>query len=307
MEGVDTVSSIREGFNANVVLITGLSGAGKSQAIRTLEDLGYFCVDNLPPALISTFMQLCKQLEEPISKIAMVVDVRGREFFEDLSDALEALETDGIKPAVLFLEANDEALVRRYKETRRRHPLSPQGSTLEVIREEREILSDLRAKATVIIDTSDLTTSEFRKQLVDVFSKTVKFEKLLITIVTFGFKYGLPLDADLVFDVRFLANPHYVAELRPLTGLDERVSKYVFKPTLARSFFNRLTKFIDFLLPNYVDEGKSHLTIAIGCTGGRHRSVALGEALRSHLETKEHTVVVEHRDIERRESGGLNH
>ena len=252
-------------------------------------------------------MQLCKQLEEPISKIAMVVDVRGREFFEDLSDALEALETDGIKPAVLFLEANDEALVRRYKETRRRHPLSPQGSTLEVIREEREILSDLRAKATVIIDTSDLTTSEFRKQLVDVFSKTVKFEKLLITIVTFGFKYGLPLDADLVFDVRFLANPHYVAELRPLTGLDERVSKYVFKPTLARSFFNRLTKFIDFLLPNYVDEGKSHLTIAIGCTGGRHRSVALGEALRSHLETKEHTVVVEHRDIERRESGGLNH
>ncbi|MGI6633441.1 MAG: RNase adapter RapZ [Bacillota bacterium] len=301
------MSSIREGFNANVVLITGLSGAGKSQAIRTLEDLGYFCVDNLPPALISTFMQLCKQLEEPISKIAMVVDVRGREFFEDLSDALEALETDGIKPAVLFLEANDEALVRRYKETRRRHPLSPQGSTLEVIREEREILSDLRAKATVIIDTSDLTTSEFRKQLVDVFSKTVKFEKLLITIVTFGFKYGLPLDADLVFDVRFLANPHYVAELRPLTGLDERVSKYVFKPTLARSFFNRLTKFIDFLLPNYVDEGKSHLTIAIGCTGGRHRSVALGEALRSHLETKEHTVVVEHRDIERRESGGLNH
>lgn len=301
------MSSIPEGFNANVVLITGLSGAGKSQAIRTLEDLGYFCVDNLPPALISTFMQLCKQLEEPISKIAMVVDVRGREFFEDLSDALEALETDGIKPAVLFLEANDEALVRRYKETRRRHPLSPQGSTLEVIREEREILSDLRAKATVIIDTSDLTTSEFRKQLVDVFSKTVKFEKLLITIVTFGFKYGLPLDADLVFDVRFLANPHYVAELRPLTGLDERVSKYVFKPTLARSFFNRLTKFIDFLLPNYVDEGKSHLTIAIGCTGGRHRSVALGEALRSHLETKEHTVVVEHRDIERRESGGLNH
>ena len=301
------MSSIREGFNANVVLITGLSGAGKSQAIRTLEDLGYFCVDNLPPALISTFMQLCKQLEEPISKIAMVVDVRGREFFEDLSDALEALETDGIKPAVLFLEANDEALVRRYKETRRRHPLSPQGSTLEVIREEREILSDLRAKATVIIDTSDLTTSEFRKQLVDVFSKTVKFEKLLITIVTFGFKYGLPLDADLVFDVRFLANPHYVAELRPLTGLDERVSKYVFKPTLARSFFNRLTKFIDFLLPNYVDEGKSHLTIAIGCTGGRHRSVALGEALRSHLETKENTVVVEHRDIERRESGGLNH
>lgn len=301
------MSQVSEGFNPNLVLITGLSGAGKSQAIRTLEDLGYFCVDNLPPALIPTFMQLCKQLEEPISKIAMGVDVRGREFFEDLADALKILENDGVRPAVLFLEAEDDVLVRRYKETRRRHPLSPQGGMLEVIRDEREILSDIRARATVIIDTSDLTTAEFRKQLIDVFSKTVKFEKLLITVVTFGFKYGLPLDADLVFDVRFLANPYYVTELKPLTGLDERVSQFMFKSTLARNFFSRLTKFIDFLLPNYVDEGKAHITIAIGCTGGRHRSVALGEALRGHLEDKEHTVVVEHRDIERGESGGLDH
>jgi UPF0042 nucleotide-binding protein len=302
----DTAEPI-QGFNANLVLITGLSGAGKSQALKTLEDLGYYCVDNLPPALIPTFIQLCKQLEEPISKIAMGVDVRGREFFEDLSGALETLNLDGVKPAILFLEADDEALVRRYKETRRRHPLSPQGSTLEGIRYERDMLSDLRSRATLIIDTSNLSTSEFRKQLVEVFSKTVKFQKLLITIVTFGFKYGLPLDADLVFDVRFLPNPHYVSELKPLTGLDPKVSRYVLKPTLAKGFFNRLTKFVDFLLPNYVDEGKSHLTIAIGCTGGRHRSVALGEALRAHLESNEHTVVVEHRDIERAEAGGLDH
>ena len=293
-----------EGFNANLVLITGLSGAGKSQALRTLEDLGYYCVDNLPPALIPTFVQLCKQLEEPISKIALGVDVRGREFFEDLAGVLETLSLEGVRPVILFLEADDDVLVRRYKETRRRHPLSPQGSTLEGIRDERDMLSDLRSRATLIIDTSNLTTSEFRKQLIEVFSKTVKFQKLLITIVTFGFKYGLPLDADLVFDVRFLPNPHYIADLRPLTGLDPRVSRYVLKSSLAKGFFSRLTRFVDFLLPAYVDEGKSHLTIAIGCTGGRHRSVALGEALRTHLEANEHTVVVEHRDIERGDSGG---
>lgn len=307
MSEINEPNEPMEGFNANLVLITGLSGAGKSQALRTLEDLGYYCVDNLPPALIPTFMQLCKKLEEPISKIAMGVDVRGREFFEDLSGVLETLSLEGVRPVILFLEADDDVLVRRYKETRRRHPLSPQGSTLEGIRDERDMLSDLRSRATLIIDTSNLTTSEFRKQLIEVFSKTVKLQKLLITIVTFGFKYGLPLDADLVFDVRFLPNPHYIAELRPLTGLDPKVSRYVLKPSLARGFFNRLTRFVDFLLPAYVDEGKSHLTIAIGCTGGRHRSVALGEALRVHLEANEHTVVVEHRDIERGDSGGPDH
>lgn len=295
-----------EGFNANLVLVTGLSGAGKSQALRTLEDLGYYCVDNLPPALIPTFIQLSKQLEEPISKIAMGVDVRGGEFFEDLSGALETLSLDGLQPVILFLEADDDVLVRRYKETRRRHPLSPHGSTLEGIRDEREMLSDLRSKATLIIDTSNLSPTDLRKQLVEVFSKKVKFQKLLITIVTFGFKYGLPLDADLVFDVRFLPNPHYVADLKPLTGLDPKVSRYVMKSSLARAFFGRLTRFIDFLLPAYVEEGKSHLTIAIGCTGGKHRSVALGEALRAHLEANEHTVVVEHRDIERGNSGGTD-
>ncbi len=288
----------------SVVIVSGVSGAGKSQALKTLEDLGYFCVDNLPPTLIATFIQLCTRLREPIAKIALGVDLRGREFFEDLSSALLAIEETGTKPVVLFLEADDDTLVRRYKETRRRHPLSPQGSILEGIHEERAILSDLRGQATMIIDTSNLSTSDLRKQLVGVFTSNVKLQKLLVTVITFGYKHGLPMDADLVFDVRFLPNPFYVSDLRPLTGLDARVVQYIFRSSLTRSFFSRLSKFVDFLLPHYVEEGKSHLTIAVGCTGGRHRSVAIGEALRTHLEAGEHTVVVEHRDIDRGESGG---
>lgn len=298
------VQEIRDGFNPNVVIVTGLSGAGKSQALKTLEDLGYFCVDNLPPTLIPTFIQLCAQVREPISRIAMGVDVRGGEFFDDLSSALVTMDQAGTRPMVLFLEADDDILVRRYKETRRRHPLSPQGSTLEGIRDERQMLSDLKSQASIIIDTSNLSTAELRRQLVEVFSRSVKLQKLLVTIVTFGFKHGLPMDADLVFDVRFLPNPYYMADLKPLTGLDSRVSQYVFKSSLGKNFFLRLSRFIDFLMPHYIEEGKSLLTIAVGCTGGRHRSVAVGEALRSHLEAKEHTVIVEHRDIERGESGG---
>jgi len=289
----------------DVVVVTGVSGAGKSQALKTLEDLGYFCVDNLPPALIATFIDLCTNLKEPISRIALGVDVRGREFFDDVSSALASIMENGIKPVVLFLEADDDTLVRRYKETRRRHPLSPQGGILEGIREERTILADLRGQASIIIDTSNLTPAELRKQLVGVFTSTVKLQKLLVTVVTFGFKHGLPIDADLVFDVRFLPNPFYVPELRPLSGLDHKVVSYLNKSPITKSFFSRMSKFVDFLLPHYVEEGKSHLTIAVGCTGGRHRSVAIGEALRTHLESKEHTVVVEHRDIERGESGGL--
>jgi UPF0042 nucleotide-binding protein len=295
---------VKDGFNPNVVIVTGLSGAGKSQALKTLEDLGYFCVDNLPPALIPTFIQLCTQMREPISRIAMGVDVRGGEFFDDLSSALATMDQAGTRPMVLFLEADDDILVRRYKETRRRHPLSPQGSTLEGIREERKMLSDLKSKASIIIDTSNLSPGELRRQLVEVFSKNVKLQKLLVTIVTFGFKHGLPMDADLVFDVRFLPNPYYLAELKPLSGLDSRVSQFVMRSSLSKSFFLRLSRFVDFLLPHYVEEGKSHLTITIGCTGGRHRSVAVGEALGAHLEAKEHTVVMEHRDIERGEAGG---
>ncbi|HHW18747.1 MAG TPA: RNase adapter RapZ [Firmicutes bacterium] len=288
----------------SVIIITGLSGAGKSQALKTLEDLGYFCVDNLPPSLIPTFIQLCTQAREPIRKIAMVVDIRGGEFFRDLSDALNEVRKSGLKPLILFLEADDDTLVRRFKETRRRHPLSPQGGILEGIREERLKLRDIKSQASIIMDTSDLSPSEFRKKLLDVVSKQAKIEKLLITIITFGFKHGLPLDADLVFDVRFLPNPHYVDALRPLTGLDPEVSKYVLEAPLTRKFLSEFERFLDFLLPNYIEEGKSHLTIAIGCTGGRHRSVVIAEVLKAHLESRDHVVVVEHRDIEREEAGG---
>lgn len=293
-------------YNPNVVIITGLSGAGKSLALKTLEDLGFFCVDNLPPALIPTFIQLCSQARESISRVAIVVDIRGREFFPDLTCALKTLEESGTRPLILFLEADDETLVRRYKETRRRHPLSPQGSILEGIREERTALADIKSKADIIIDTSTLGTSDFRNHLVEVFTRDLKLERLLITIVTFGFKHGLPMDADLVFDVRFLPNPYYVDELKPLSGLDSRVSRFVFKSHVTRDFFSRLKRFIDFLLPKYTDEGKTNLTIAIGCTGGRHRSVAIGEALRAYLESKQHAVIVKHRDIDRGESGGFD-
>jgi UPF0042 nucleotide-binding protein len=232
---------------------------------------------------------------DPVTRVVQIVAA---------PPVVSTIDRTGTKPLVLFLDADDDILVRRYKETRRRHPHSPQGSTLEGIHEERAILSDLKGQASIIIDTSNLSTSELRKQLVDVFTSNVKLQKLLVTIVTFGFKHGLPMDADLVFDVRFLPNPYYVAELKPLSGLDSRVSQFLFRSSLTKSLFSKMSRFVDFLLPHYVEEGKSHLTIALGCTGGRHRSVALGEALRTHLESKEHTVVVEHRDIERGESGG---
>ncbi len=287
-----------------MVIITGLSGAGKSQALRTLEDLGYFCVDNLPPSLIPAFTDLYSRAREEVMRIALVVDIRGGEFFMDLADTVETLRAKGIRPTVLFLEAEDETLVRRYKETRRRHPLSPQGSMLEGIREERQLLSDLRSWASIIIDTSTLLPGDLRRQLIEIFSKEVKLQKLLVTIVTFGFKHGLPMDADLVFDVRFLPNPYYIKELKPLTGLDPLVVEYVSRPVVTSSFLSHLRRFMDFLLPKYVEEGKTHLTVAIGCTGGRHRSAVIGEKLKTHLERKEHTVVIEHRDIERGEFGG---
>ncbi len=290
--------------NANIIIITGLSGAGKSHALKTLEDLGYFCVDNLPPSLIPKFMELCAQAVEPREKIALVVDIRGGEFFQDLANAMENMRASGINPLVLFLEADDDTLIRRYKFTRRRHPLSPQGGILEGIKDERIKLQTIRDQATTIVDTSHLSPADLRKQLLDIVSKHVKIKRLIITIITFGFKHGLPMDADLVFDVRFLPNPHYVSELQPLSGLDEQVSKYVLDSSVTRKFLKNFCRFIDFLIPHYIEEGKTHLTIAIGCTGGQHRSVAIAEFMKSYFESKEHMVVTEHRDIQQQESGG---
>jgi UPF0042 nucleotide-binding protein len=287
-----------------LIIITGLSGAGKSSVLRALEDFGYFCVDNLPPSLIPTFMDLCSQAKKPLDKIAVVVDIRGGEFFQDLSRAMSDIKEVGIKPTVLFLEADDDTLIKRYKSTRRRHPLSAQSGVLESIRDERAMLKDIRDKAHIVIDTTHLESQELRRQVIEIISKTVNLEQLIINVITFGFKHGIPLDADLVFDVRFLPNPYYVPELKSRSGLDEEVAQYVLDAPVSQKFLEYSTEFLDFLIPNFIEEGKTHLTIAIGCTGGRHRSVVIGEKIKQYLESKGYMVIVEHRDIRLGEDKG---
>lgn len=288
----------------SLVIITGMSGAGKTLALRALEDMGYFCVDNLPPSLIPKFAELCSRAREKITRIAMVVDVRGGEFFGDISRSLEELDGMGIRPLIVFLDADDETLVRRFKETRRRHPLSPREGILDGIRLEREMLKEIRGRAHLVMDTSSLSPQTFRRYLADKLSVDSKLQTLVIAVTSFGYKHGLPMDADLVFDVRFLPNPYYVEELKPLSGLDEPVKRYVLGSTLSGRFLSRLKSFLDFLVPQYVTEGKSHLTIAVGCTGGRHRSVVIACCLEEHFKAQGRTVVVEHRDIDRGEGGG---
>ncbi|MHB8926454.1 MAG: RNase adapter RapZ [Bacillota bacterium] len=289
--------------NVRFVIISGLSGAGKTRVLQSLEDLGYFCVDNLPPGLIPKFAELCSQPENKLTRVALVTDIRGGEFFDSLFESLEYLEESGFPYQILFLEADDETLIRRYKETRRRHPLAQQGSVLEGIREERLRLQELRGRATWIIDTTDLTPQKLREQIVEIFSRDEGLQRLIITLVSYGFKHGLPLDADLIFDVRFLPNPHYVDNLRPLDGNDERVREYVMKWPAAQKFLRRVQSLVEFLLPHYENEGKSQLTVGIGCTGGRHRSVVIAERLAEWLRGKGYTVLVEHRDISREPVG----
>jgi UPF0042 nucleotide-binding protein len=288
---VRNVSGIR------FVIITGLSGAGKSEAMKCFEDLGYFCVDNLPPVLIPKFAELCAQSGGRINRIALVVDIRGGSFFDDVSESLETLEETGFSYEILYLEAEDEVLVRRFKESRRRHPLSASGGVLEGIRLERERLEELRGKATQIVDTSALTARELRETIINHFSYLPEQERLLITVVSFGFKNGLPLDADLVFDVRFLPNPHYVESLRALNGNTEEVANYVLKWPVTTRFLSKLYDLMEFLIPYYVQEGKTSLLLGIGCTGGQHRSVTIANRLGDFLRTKGYRVVVDHRDI----------
>jgi len=282
-----------------LVLITGHSGAGKSEAIAAFEDGGYFCVDNLPPRMIGSLGELFRHEGSGVERAAVVSDVRGGDYFDDLLQVLDDLEADGLKPTVLFLEADEETLVDRYKETRRRHPLAPEGHIVDGIRAERELLAPLRERADVVMDTSDLTGGMLQRRIAEEMLDEHEGGKMALTLVTFGFKNGPPRDADLTLDVRFLPNPHYVDELRPLTGLDPRVRKYVEAGTQAGEFYGRLLPLIDFLVPAYVAEGKSHLTIAVGCTGGRHRSITVADRIRRDLEGRDDVVVhTKHRDAE---------
>jgi len=281
------------------VIITGLSGAGRTQAVRFLEDLGYFCVDNLPPALIPSFAELCEKSGGKMNRIALVVDIRGGEFFVDLAETLERLDEMGFMHQILFLEADDETLVRRFKETRRRHPLMAEGGVEEAISRERKRLEDIRGRASKIIDTSRLSPAKFRQKLVQMFSGDRDIRRFMVLLVSFGFKHGLPMDADLVMDVRFLPNPQYVESLRPSDGRDQRVVDYVLKWPVTENFMRRFTGLLEFLIPHYINEGKTQLVIGIGCTGGRHRSVAIAERLAAVLRGKQHTVLVEHRDVDK--------
>jgi RNase adapter protein RapZ len=289
------------GKQVDLFVITGYSGAGKSEAIAAFEDSGYFCVDNLPPRMIASLGELFRHAGSGVRRAAVVTDVRGGDYFGELSAVLGQLTDDGLVPTVLFLEANEETLVDRFKETRRRHPLAPDGRVIDGIRAEREVLGPLRERADVVMDTSDLTGAMLRRRIAtDLLGpREASASKLALTILTFGFKNGPPRDADLVFDVRFLPNPHYREDLRPLTGRDPAVVEHVEAGELAAEYYQRLLPLLDFLLPAYIAEGKSHLTIAIGCTGGRHRSVTIADRIARHLASREDVALrVVHRDVE---------
>ena len=281
------------------VIVTGMSGAGKTSVLKFLEDINFFCVDNLPPALLPKFAELCSEQEGEIERVAMGIDIRGGRLFNDLFEVLSDLQAKGYEYEILYLDASDEVLIKRYKETRRSHPLSRNGSIQEGIVKEREMLRDVKTKATYIIDTSQALTRQLKEQINGIFVENKKYENLVITIQSFGFKYGIPTDSDLVFDVRFLPNPFYIQELKELTGNDEPVSSYVMQFEESQTFLQKLVDMVEFLIPLYIKEGKNNLVISIGCTGGKHRSVTLANTLYAALGQDKHTMLLQHHDIEK--------
>ena len=285
----------------DLVVITGFSGAGKSTAMNVFEDAGYFCVDNLPPEMIRSLVELFVHGGSKVERAAVVSDVRGGPYFEALREVVDGLERLGIEHRLLFLEASEQTLVTRYKETRRRHPLAPEGSVAAGVAAERSLLEPLRGRADLVIDTTAMSVSMLRARIADGLLPRQAVPRLAVTFMSFGFKHGPPRDEDLAFDVRFLPNPHYEADLRPLTGKDERVLEYVARDGRLEELYVRLHALLDFLLPEYLAEGKSHLVIAIGCTGGRHRSVAIAEHLATRYgEHEDLDVAVSHRDLDKR-------
>lgn len=283
------------------VIVTGMSGAGKSSALKMMEDMGYFCVDNMPIPLMSKLTELLLVPNEEITKLALGMDIRSGQNIEELERVLDEMDAINLKYEVLFLEASDESLVKRYKETRRTHPLI-KGERIEAgIALERQKVQFLKNRATYILDTSRMLTRELKAELNKIFAENKEYKNLYITVLSFGFKYGIPSDADLVFDVRFLPNPYYIDELRPQSGNDKPVSDYVMKSETSQEFLKKLTDMVQFLIPHYVDEGKHQLVIAIGCTGGKHRSVTLANELYNNLSTTQdaYGLKKEHRDLEK--------
>ncbi|MDX6633043.1 MAG: RNase adapter protein RapZ [Solirubrobacterales bacterium] len=285
--------------NVALYVVTGYSGAGKSEAIAAFEDGGYFCVDKLPPRMIASLGELFRHEGSGVERAAVVSDVRGREYFEELIAVLDQLEAAGLEPKLVFLEADAETLVTRYKETRRRHPLAPEGRVSDGIQAERELLAPLRERADVVFDTTELSGAALRRRIATELLGSDTDGRLALTLLTFGFKHGPPREADLTLDVRFLPNPYYDDDLRPLTGRDAAVIEHVEAGTQAGEFYGRLMPLLEFLLPAYVAEGKSHLTIAIGCTGGRHRSVCVADRIARQLGRRDDVIArVVHRDID---------
>ncbi|MCB5953060.1 RNase adapter RapZ [Enterococcus sp. BWT-B8] len=284
--------------NLELIIITGMSGAGKTVAVQCFEDMGYFCIDNMPPSLIPKFWELIKESGK-VTKIALVVDLRSRTFFREIQNMLVEIEnTNLIDTTVMFLDATDEELVSRYKETRRTHPLAMDGLITEGIRKERAILEEIKGDAQLVIDTTNLSPRQLRERINQEFKSRATHE-FRLEFVSFGFKYGLPIDADIVIDVRFLPNPHYIPELRPLTGMNQSVYDYVMSFPETEEFYTKFVDLLEFVIPGYKKEGKSNVTIAIGCTGGQHRSVALTERISRKL-AEEYHVNVTHRDKDKR-------
>ncbi len=285
--------------NLRVVVISGLSGAGKSNALNCFEDLGFFCIDNLPPQLLPKLIELCTQAGSEINKIALGVDIRERGFLSDFEAVLTALIKNGYPIDIAYLDARDEVLVRRFSETRRPHPLAKDRSVIEGINLERERLKWLREKATLIIDTSDFNIHQLKDELSRHFLEREKDKKIVINIISFGFKYGVPYDIDILFDIRFLPNPNFVSHLKSMTGRDRDVSDYLLSSPQTKLFLEKFFQFVDFLMSQYEREGRYYLNIGMGCTGGRHRSVFIAETLERHMRDMGFATTLRHRDIER--------
>ena len=279
------------------IIVTGLSGSGKSEAMRSLEDMGFYCVDNLPPTLIPKFAELCYQSNSTIDKVALGIDVRGRKFFEALHESLNVLKKDKYPFEVLYLDCSDDILLKRYKMTRRNHPLAINRQIPEGIKMEKTILEPLKEIADCIIDTSNMKPKDLKEEIGKIYYDGETNNNLTISVVSFGFKHGIPTDSDLVFDVRFLPNPYYVEELREKTGEEQSVRDYVMNSEISTKFYEKLLDMINFLVPQYIEEGKHHLVISIGCTGGRHRSVTISNLIGDELMKQGYRVVKKHRDF----------